>query len=377
MKNLYASTHRIRVVIVINDFLIGGAQKLLVDMLRRFDKNRFTVVLVTLFQFQGRDTFYNLLPPETVLYKLNFKGFTDIRSWFVFAGVLRKEHPDVVISNLFFSNSITRILKILLGYNCITVEHNTYKNKSKFEQLIDRILSKVTYAIVAVSPTVKTFTMSQEKIPASKFRIINNGIDVHAIQSEMTKYDKKTLKEELGLNPNRHYIVNVARLTSQKNHALLLEGFAQFSIVHPDYDLLIVGDGGLRTSLEKQTEKLKIKDRVHFFGSRTDVIRFYCTSDFFVSTSSIEGFGLAHAEALACGLPVVSTRTAGPDAMIEEGKNGFFISEETSEAVAAALDRMVVAQPDSMRTHSRQVASRYDIDNMVREYEDLIIEASA
>ncbi|MCX6786447.1 MAG: glycosyltransferase [Candidatus Kaiserbacteria bacterium] len=369
-------THRIRVVIVINDFLIGGAQKLLVDMLRRFDKNHFTIILVTLFQFQGRDTFYNLLPPETVLYKLDFKGFADIKSWFAFAKVLRKERPDVVMSNLFFSNTVSRILKPFFGYHCISVEHNTYKDKSRWAQLIDWILSYITDTIVAVSATVKTFTVAQEKIPASKFKVINNGIDIHAIQDEIMMYDRSSLKEELGLNQNRHYIINIARLTQQKNHALLLNGFALFSAKNPDYELVIVGDGGLRTSLEKQTEKLKIKSQVHFFGSRTDVTRFYSISDFFVSTSFIEGFPLAHTEALACGLPVVSTKTAGSDAMIEEGKNGFFISGETSEAVAAALNRMVVAQPDSMRAYSRQVASHYDIDSMVREYEDLIIEAS-
>lgn len=369
-------TKKIKVVIVINDFLVGGAQRLTANLITYLDREKFDVVLISLFQFGDRDTMYHLLPNDVVVCKINFKGFIDIGSWLRLAKILRNEHPDVVLSNLFFSNTVTRILKPLFGYRCIAVEHNTYKDKPKWSQMVDWMLAYITYTIVAVSATVKTFTVAQEKIPASKFKIINNGIDVHAIQNEIMSYDKNALKEEFGLRLDRHYIINVARLVSQKNHALLLNGFALFSTKYPDYDLIIVGDGGLRSSLEKQTEKLKIKDRVHFFGSRTDVVRFYSISDFFVSTSSIEGFGLAHAEALVCGLPVVSTRTAGPDAMIEEGKNGFFISEETSEAVAMALDRMVVAQPDSMHAYSRQVASRYDIDSMVRKYEDLIREAA-
>jgi len=366
---------KIKVAIVINDFLVGGAQKLIADMVTRFDKDRFEIVLVTLFLFEKKESLYRLLPSQTSLHKLTFSSFSDIRSWFALISVLRAERPDVVVSNLFFSNTIMRILKLIVGYECITVEHNTYIHKTKLQIFCDRLLAKLTYAIVAVSSSARKFTSSQEKIPLSKFRVIYNGIDIDAIEEMLAIYDKKKLMEELGLSPNRRYIVDVARLVSQKNHALLLEGFSRFAKTHSEYDLLIVGGGGLQETLMNQTRKLDLEHKVHFFGNQRDVFRFYYLSEFFVSTSTIEGFGLAHVEALACGLPLVSTKTAGPDEMIDEGKNGFFIKEETADGVATALGRMNDAHPHSMREASRQTASHFDIRETVRAYEALIEES--
>lgn len=367
---------KIKVVIVINDFLVGGAQRMTAHLVAGLESERYEVVLITLFQFDGRDTMYHLLPPGTRLHGLRFRGFSDITSWIRLVRLLRRERPDVVLSHLFFSNTVTRVLQPFLGYTSLAVEHNTYTDKSSWEQLLDRILCRRSYAIIAVSPSVKDFTVAQEGIPTSKIMVIRNGIDIRAIQSACRAHTKQEALSSLGLLPDRRYVVNVGRLVAQKNHTLLLNGFALFTAKQPNYDLLLVGGGGLQALLEKQAEELQIADRVHFFGSRMDVIPFYCASEFFVSTSTIEGFGLTHAEALACGLPLVSTRTAGPDEMIVEGENGFFITKETPEGVAAALEKMIRAEPRSMRGAAERTASRYDIQKTVRAYEELIAEAA-
>lgn len=363
---------KIKLVIVINDFLVGGAQRLTADLISRFNPQRFDVILVTLFQFEGRNTMYHLVPKDVDVRRFNFTGFTDIRSWFSLAQFFQKEQPDVVLSNLFFSNTVTRVLKPFFKYKSIIVEHNTYIHKTWLERQCDHWLAKITYAIVAVSNSVKTFTAQQEKISLSKFEVIHNGINIAGIQRAAAEGSRAELMQEYSLDAERTYIISVGRLISQKNHALLIDGFAQFATTHPDHDLLIVGDGGLRKALEDQAQRLMIEDRVHFLGNQSDVFRFYTASQFFVSTSIIEGFGLAHAEALACGLPVVSTKTAGPDTMIEEGRNGFFITERTADGVAAGLTRMVNADPALMREYALEVAARYDIARTIKAYEALI-----
>jgi len=102
-----------------------------------------------------------------------------------------------------------------------------------------------------------------------------------------------------------------------------------------------------------------------------DVLRYYAAAEFLISTSHIEGLSMAHLEALACRVPLLATRTAGSEELIEESKNGFFINEGTPEAVAEGLTRMRRANIKELREHAREVAKRYDIRITVDQYEKL------
>ncbi|MDO8561313.1 MAG: glycosyltransferase [bacterium] len=363
---------KVKVVVCINDFLVGGAQRMLANMLRYINREEFELVLITLFYWEGKDYFYELIPPDIPVHRLSFKGFTDAASWARLYWLLRKINADVVLSNLFFSNTVVRVFKPLFRYKAIIVEHNTYVNKTKLHQIVDRVLALVTARIVAVSNTVAIFTAQQEGIPKEKFCVIHNGIDVAALQNELAAHNPADIKKGLGVAPRDKVVLNVARLTTQKNPGLLLEGFALFARRRPGYSLVIVGGGGKwSTTLRDRAKTLGIADHVFLVGMRKDVARFYAIADFFVSTSSIEGFGIAHAEALACGVPVLTTKTAGPDEMIREGENGYFIHDATPDSVVEGMQKMVSADIVGMRAHAGKSADRYSVGRMVAAYEEL------
>lgn len=359
---------------IINDFSGAGAQKLVADILSCMDRSRFKLVLITLFDLKDGATMYHLLPADVEIVRINFSGFFDLGSWLKLYSALARLRADVVVSHLFFSNTVARVLKPFMGYQVITTEHNTYTNKKSFHQFIDRILSMWTYSIIAVSTTVKTFTAAQEKIPLSKFRVILNGTAVAHIAGVVQRVDVDVVKKELGLEHAR-IMINVARLSEQKNHALLLKGFAAIAKEYPDLHLLILGEGEKRAELEAEALSLALDEQVHFLGYRNDIYRYYAASDFFVSTSTIEGLSIAYIEALAAGLPILSTKTSGTDEMIEEGVNGFFIREHTPVAVSEGLIRMLSADPVAMREGARKSALRFDIGATTKGYEDLILES--
>ncbi len=361
---------------VINDFSGAGAQKLVADILLRIDRTRFKITLVTLFEVKNGATMYHLLPSDIEVVRMNFTGFFDLGSWIRLYCSLARACPQVVVSHLFFSNVVVRVLKPIIGYRVITTEHNTYSNKKRVHQFIDRILAMWTYAIVAVSTTVKTFTAAQEGIPLSKFRVIHNGIDVAGITAAVYKTDVIAVKKELGLESAR-IMINVARLNEQKDHALLLKGFAPLADQYKDLHLIVLGEGEKKEALEREAHELGISERVHLLGYRNDVYRYYAASDFFVSTSLIEGFGLAHAEALVAGLPVLSTKTAGPDEMVKEGVNGFFISDHTPQAVTEGLKKIMSADLSVMRQQAPISVARFDIAVTVKGYEELILEVAS
>lgn len=370
------NNHPITVAFVINDFLVGGVQRLHVELFKRLDRKRFRPVLITLFDFSdsGRDTLYAELPADVRVYRHSFKSGWDIGEWFSLMKTLKTLQPDVVVSNLFLSNLITRVLKPFFGYAVLIAEHNTYVHKTPFEIFLDRLLSRITFSIIAVSDSVKRFTARQERIPLFKFTVIPNGIDVAAIEDKLSSYNLEQIRNEFG--NDKKFIVSVARLSPQKNHKLLIDGFSLFAQTNSAYDLLLVGGGGMFKELQHYITKQECADHVHLLGSQFDVYKYYAMSDFFVSTSTIEGFGIAHAEALACGLPLLSTKTAGPDEMIAEGKNGYFIHEEAPGAVAAGMEKMV-AELEELRQHTKEVARRYDIAKTVHAYEELIAKAAS
>ena len=97
---------KIKVVIAINDFVIGGGQKLITELFKKFETSKFEWYLITLFQFPEKWEFYDLLPKHVRLHKFYFKGGKDFGEIWKLFKVLKNLKPDIVISNLFLTNSI-------------------------------------------------------------------------------------------------------------------------------------------------------------------------------------------------------------------------------------------------------------------------------
>lgn len=372
-----ADKNKINVLIGINDFLIGGAQKLIIDQLKYFNKNIFNFYLLTFFQFEDKQNFYEQLPEGVKIIKLNFKGFFDFYSWIKLFFILIKIRPRVVISHLFFSNTILRLLKILFWYKIIIVEHNTYI-RSRLFIFLNRILSYLTYRIIAVSETVAEYTSKNERINRDKFLVIHNGIDLQ----ELINYKKLFLKDnwkdklktELGFSPNDKIIINVGRLTDQKNHSLLIRVFSKFSKMYSNYKLIVLGEGSLFGNLVKKVKEEGLENKILFLGAKKEIYKYYLISDFFISTSKIEGFGIAHVEALACGLPVLSTKTAGPDEIIKDGINGYLVDKiEDEDIILEAMIKLLKSNLNNLSKNAIESIKKFDILENVKKYENLII----
>lgn len=350
---------------------MAGAQRLYLDMLDFFDRSEYEVTLVSLFQFPEKKNFYDFVPKWVSVEKLNFKNFYDFKKWAKLFSFLSKMRPDVVISSLFFCNTIFRVLKPFLGYKIITIEHNTYINKTKKEILVDKLLSFITYKIVAVSKTVAEFTARQEKIQLKKFTVINNGININRIKNQIKNAGELSILRCSLASPAEKIILNVGRLTTQKNQEALIRAFVRFAGDFPNYKLIILGDGSHKDRLREIVEHASFSDKIILAGEVENVVPYYLISDFFVSVSFIEGFGLAHVEALCCGLPVLTTKTAGPDEFIKEGENGFFI-EKDEQSIYEGLKKMSGADLKVMGDRIRKSVEGYSIEVTAKKYKLLI-----
>ena len=366
---------KIRVVFGINNFGVGGAERMTARLISHLDPARFECTLVTLLKNPDRNLFSEL-PPAITIRQFTFSNLASIRSWFGLYRYLKSYQPDIVVSSLFFGNTVFRLLKPFVGYVSIAREHNTYVDKPHWQRVIDRLLSHQSYLILAVSNTVADFTAQQQGLPRDRFTVIRNGIDTDACTAALASLPgKEVLKKELGFQSSDTVLLNIARLVPQKGHSLLLDGFALHHRAHPACKLAIVGDWELRDTLEAQATSLGLSEAVRFFGYRSDVWKFYKIADFFVSASVIEGMSNTYLEAFAAGVPLVATLTAGTDELLVEGKNGFIIRERTPEAVSEALSCAISSDHTRLSIQAKETAARFSLTRTVTAYEALFEEA--
>lgn len=141
-------------------------------------------------------------------------------------------------------------------------------------------------------------------------------------------------------------IITVGNLKAVKNHALLLDAFAQ--LTDKDARLMILGHGDLLPNLQQQTRQLGIAERVIFKGFVSDPWPYYASADLFVLSSDYEGFGNVLVEAMLAGLPVVSTDCpGGPNEILDGGRYGKLVPVGDAPALADAMARAVCDAHDA------------------------------
>ena len=368
---------KIKILILTNDLAIGGVQKLIVDQVTLLDKDKFDFLIVSLYQFEDKTDFYDLIPPHVSVHKLNFKRFFDIAEWGKLVSIIKKEKPDIVKSSLFFSNIIALFLKPFFGYTVISAEHNTDLKRPWNVRFLNKFFSIFAYTIVADSNGVVDIISKTEGISKEKFTVIYNGVELGPIKNAIEEYgpQREEIRREIGLNGEDKVFLNVARLSAQKNHAFMIDAFSYVVKENPNAKLVIIGDGPLRGDIEDQIKNIGLSKSVILLGERKDIYRFYAVSDFFLLTSVREGFCISAMNGLAFGLPLISTRVAGVSEYLQDGKNGLFIPND-SPSTGEIINKMLLIDDTVLDSYKRAAlisAEPFGVDAYIKRYEELFV----
>jgi len=150
-------------------------------------------------------------------------------------------------------------------------------------------------------------------------------------------------------------IVTVGRLNVQKNHKLLIDTFAVLHDIYPDYKLIIWGEGNERNNLERYLKKLDLQDFVILPGTSNNIFSEIYKSSMFVLTSDFEGMPNALIEAMALGLPVVSTNCpcGGPSFLIQNNVNGILVEVGNQEELIESI-KYVLNNPEQSNILGKQ-----------------------
>ncbi|MFV0438590.1 MAG: glycosyltransferase [Desulfopila sp.] len=220
----------------------------------------------------------------------------------------------------------------------IATNHNwLYENiKDSFYMYADAIHLRFFDSVVSVSDDLKK-KMIRLGVPARKIDMIANGVDV---KDRHFAADREDARRELGISQSDFVVGCVARMTPEKAHLKLLQGFARFSSrVENSCKLVLVGDGPLKKELISAVRDLKITHQVIFTGKREDARSLYAAFNVFALVSITEGLPMALLEAMSARIPVIVSNVGSMPMVIAHNKNGIVIQPNDSVAIEKAIEK--------------------------------------
>lgn len=236
--------------------------------------------------------------------------------------------PDVYLAML-PTNIITLLsMRFLTKSRIIAAERaNPNSYKEKIQKKLARLADKADGWVFQTNEQQKWY---MSHVNLKRKLVIPNAINPDVIKQHFCEEREKI-------------IVTAGRLTNQKNHTMLINAYAKIANKHKDYNLVIYGEGPNRIKLEEQIKKLKLNGRVFLPGYSSEVITNVSKSSLFVLSSDFEGMPNALMEAMAMGVPSISTDCGGGGAkfLIENEKNGLLVPIGDVDALASAMDRVL------------------------------------
>ncbi len=366
---------KIKIVFGIPSLSVGGIERQLIKQLEILDRNRFEIYLITLFDYKNIPNLYEKVPADIKVYKVNLRNKFDFNGFKKLKNILKEISPDVVVSSMFSANTIFRILQPKFGYKSIAREHNIYHEKKWWQKKMDKHLSKRSEKIVAVSKSVVEFASKQAGIPIDKFEVIHNGVEIDFINNFRVLNSKDSLRQKLGIHQDDIIFLNVGRLKKQKQQDVLIDSFKDVVSKNQNAKLLIVGRGPEEDYLNKKIADNNLSDNVNLVGYTEGVLDYYGAADVFVLSSKHEGFPNVAIEAMAFGLPLISTKVPGVDEFLVDGQNGFLV-EELKESISDAMINFLdldVQVLNNMKEKAIKTAEKFNIKDIVEKYSELYV----
>lgn len=283
-------------------------------------------------------------------------GFLNIAGILRLRKLVRVTKPNVIITYLFHADMLGRLGLFgttqdpIIPFLRTTYNHPRYAIARLFEWLTKPLVR----CYLANSEAVKDFYVRHIGVAAEAITVIPNGIDVESF--DQIEADPK-LREGLGMRPDDFVIICVANLHPNKGHCNLLEAFESLRPEFPQAKLLLVGDGEERKNLERQVESYHSKNSIFFLGKRDDVPKLLKVSDLFVLPTLFEGQSNAILEAMAAGVPVITTAIPENQALIMHGEMGFLVPVEDSRALATAI-RQALTETGSLQAMASRAEQR-------------------
>ena len=337
----------------------GGAERVTALLASGFARAGWDVILAV--DFQSGDNLAYLDPAVRIV--LLGDGHRD--QTLALARLLRTEAPDISLSALCISNLKHVAAALMAGRlsRAVLSYHGFFSSEpqplSRMSYLLTPVLTRMAAATVCVSDSLRDYLAGWWRASAARTRRIYNPVVVREPEAARAR--------------NEPVVLAIGRLVAQKNYTGLVRAFALLE--RRDALLVIAGVGPERPAIEAEAARLGLAERVSLPGYLPEPWRLYGEASCFAVPSVLESFSLVVVEAMANGLPVVSTRCGGPVEILDGGRLGHLVPYDDARAMAQAIDAALRIPGDPGPRIAR--AAEFGLDAALAAYSDLFEEVLA
>ena len=362
----------LRVLFVQTSMPVGGAETLLVNLVRRMDRSRFKPEVVCLKEPGPLGE--QLAAEGYLVHSGLLAGKYDLRVLPRLAWLMRRRQISAVVTvgagdKMFWGRLAAKIAGVPVVASAL---HSTGWPDGVGR--LNRMLTPMTDAFIAVAQPHGEFLVEHEHFPVERVRVIPNGVDTDRF---IAAPDVLGLRGEIGADFSSPMVGILAALRPEKNHELFLRAAKRVFKEIPDARFVVIGDGPERQKLESFTAELGIASSVHFLGNRSDVPQVLASLNVLALTSHNEANPVSILEAMSCELPVVATDVGSVGESVIEGETGHLIPPGDETALVERLTGLMT-DPDRAQAWGaagrRRVIEQSSLDVMVKGYEQLITE---
>ncbi len=361
----------LNVLLVYYEPAVSGQSTHVLSLARALRQHRVTVVLPEALAALAPD--FQQAGARVVSLPLR-KVFWSLSTISAFTGLIRQEHFDIVHVHSQEAGLVGRALAYLAGARHILYTPQTIDIRRAgwhwLYALLEVILSVITERIISVNEADRR-RLIRWGIPAAKVVAIPNGIDLARFS---TPVDPAALRKKLGMSVERPLVMQVGRLSPQKDPFAFVEGARRILERHPEAQFALVGKGPLQEELASRIAALGLSQQVFMAGWQDDAWQLMAAAEVITLTSRWEGTPYSLLEAMACAKPVVATAVNGCPEIVLHGETGFLAPAGDLEAWVAGVARLLEqpAQAARMGQRGRQwVEEKFSTDKMGKQIEAL------
>lgn len=360
----------LNVMFVITSMPVGGAETLLVNMIRCFDRTRIAPSVCCLKQkdelgemISGEVPVY----PDLIHHKFDFSVVGRLKRLF------HRQQTDAVVTvgagdKMFWGRLAAWQAQVPVILSAL---HSTGWPDGIGR--LNRLLTRITSGFIAVARAHGNHLVDREGFPSHKVFVIPNGIDTDRFQFDPAARKRWRLK--LNIPDDSPVVGIVAALRPEKNHALFLDTAAAVLVPLPETHFVIVGDGPEQAAIEQLADSLGIRNSVHLTGCTQDIPGVLSMMDLFSLTSDNEANPVSIMEAMSCQRPVVATNVGSVNESVISGTTGYLVPAGDCQSMASRWIKVLSdskhADQLGMAGRSRMIAGS-SLDSMTQGYTELI-----
>jgi len=368
----------IKVLYIIPEFGFGGAEKFLINLVKALKRTE-QIEPKIVFLFEKNLPKYSYIECVNVNVRLSLfrknKIFVD-----ELINVVKSFEPNIIHSHIFYAELISRAnlfkgIKYISHIHGITTQyekfpsHGFFKLKS-YTNFYEKKYILKQYKIcdnkfIVVSKQLKKYLVQNIGVKESTVEVFHNAIDLNKFKPQTSKKSKK-LK-----------LISIGRLDKNKGHDLLINVVKELQATFKEIELKILGEGSQRPALEALIKTLQLEKNVFLMGNIENPQTHLQKADVFLHASKYESFGIVFLEAMACGVPIITTNGEGNMDITMPNYNSIVVDRNTVDFTNAVVSIMENKKEyEKIRANGLSFVKKYHIceyaSRLIEYYKDII-----